>query len=340
MCLCCQASHCPHLSVLPHTEALEQNSGTALSTFSGLSVLVPSDAVAAGDDLSNKYIPTLVKCSLGGSDIGLTKRTRSTLTEGNNTPASEDYIVHLSAGFTHSVAVTHLGALYTWGTGEHGELGRGQYSTFSGVPELTDGLIQNTIVLSAACGLHHCVALTVSAVWKEINCKTSRQALHGTASVMVHDQSGAPLLFCIGGEGDSGVHSGFQVVKIVEDQSQPLQWIEPVYQGDTASPRVYHTATLVQDKVLVWGGLDSNHEPANPKVTMLKIGIMTWSTPETDGQTPTARAMHSATAMGTSLVVFGGSAMASGKPLGDLAILDTSQGVYSVCFVCFVLLIL
>ena len=43
-------------------------------------------------------------------------------------------------------------------------------------------------------------------------------------------------------------------------------------------------------------------------------------------QAPVPRAMHSATAMGTSLVVFGGASMATGRPVGDLAILDTSKG--------------
>merc|ERR1719460_1089436 len=38
------------------------------------------------------------------------------------------------------------------------------------------------------------------------------------------------------------------------------------------------------------------------------------------------RAMHTATAMGTSMVVYGGTPMWTGAPIGDIAILDTSQG--------------
>ena len=70
----------------------------------------------------------------------------------------------------------------------------------------------------------------------------------------------------------------------VQEGISPLQWIEPLYTEAAASPRVYHSVTLVQDKILVWGGLDTNHEPCDATISMFNVSTMSWSTPAIKGE--------------------------------------------------------
>jgi len=82
----------------------------------------------------NKFVPTLIE--------GL----------------AEYNITHVAAGGFHSAAISDSGLLFTWGGGEHGQLGIGD-KTNRHVPSLVESL-KNEILLQAALGWSHSVALS------------------------------------------------------------------------------------------------------------------------------------------------------------------------------------
>lgn len=281
------------------------------------------------------YYHTVVACKVGGQVYSWGLGKDGQLAQGGD-PKNQWLpglvkglpglmITSLAAGLTHTLAATKEGSVYSWGTGQHGELGLGAGCSYSALPQCVSGELDDYVALSVSCGLHHSLVLGQTACWKEVQTTTRpRNGLHGSGTIQVHDQAGVSLLFCFGGDGDGGVHPGMQVIRL--DEEGELRWIEPLTKGQAASSRVYHTCTLVGSLVIVWGGLNTDHAVVPSEVYVFDIQTMQWHCAATTGQTPISRAMHTATAMGTSLVTFGGSALATGLPFADLGILDTSNG--------------
>jgi alpha-tubulin suppressor-like RCC1 family protein len=75
-------------------------------------------------------------------------------------------IVQVSCGDRFMIARSSDGSLFSWGTGEHGELGRGRKDAMSGVPRrIQFGALVDMRVLDVQCGGQHVLALTDRGVW-------------------------------------------------------------------------------------------------------------------------------------------------------------------------------
>ena len=68
-------------------------------------------------------------------------------------------IREIAAGYDHSLAVSSVGDLYTWGNGGYGQLGQGEGNHCIGKPELVQALSGQQCV-SVAAGEYHSIAIT------------------------------------------------------------------------------------------------------------------------------------------------------------------------------------
>ena len=85
-----------------------------------------------------------------------------------------------------------------------------------------------------------------------------------------------------------------------------------------------HTATLVGDRLYVFGATDSG---TFRDMHVLDIDALTWTQIAAEGQAPISRSRHTATLVGRNLLIFGG--VGGGRPLNDLFVLHTASGSLS-----------
>mmetsp|Transcript_22421 Transcript_22421/g.44006 ORF Transcript_22421/g.44006 Transcript_22421/m.44006 type:complete len:716 (+) Transcript_22421:238-2385(+) len=74
-----------------------------------------------------------------------------------NANANPLQVIHLSCGYYHTVALTADGAVYTWGRGDHGQLGIGTRTNHP-QPQRVQNIPEN--IISAACGAYHTLLLS------------------------------------------------------------------------------------------------------------------------------------------------------------------------------------
>lgn len=72
-------------------------------------------------------------------------------------------VKNIEAGYYHSAAITNESVLYTWGWGESGQLGHGDFKS-QGYPKLVE-LFQNSMTSSISCGAFHTLSLTNGISW-------------------------------------------------------------------------------------------------------------------------------------------------------------------------------
>ncbi len=93
------------------------------------------------DDFSNKAIP-----------IELTNKISL---------SSKDKVVQISVGFYHSVALTELGQVYSWGYNNHGQLGDGTTTLSSQPINITDNIgLEDDIVIKTIVGYNNTAVIT------------------------------------------------------------------------------------------------------------------------------------------------------------------------------------
>lgn len=97
-------------------------------------------------------------------------------------------------------------------------------------------------------------------------------------------------------------------------------WMRPSWQGTAPGPRTGHSACVIGDTMMVFGGFDGKR--ALNDLHILDLRNMTWSRPADTGAVPPPRAGHTATAIGAYCLIFGGS-KADGELFGDVHVLDT-----------------
>lgn len=114
-----------------------------------------------------------------------------------------------------------------------------------------------------------------------------------------------------------------------------MSWHYPTNVAGTAPPaRAYHTACLVGRKLFIFGGRAGNRYfndvyvldtggARDPFMLLIAIVVdpLVWEKPQTFGSPPSARAYHTAVAVGTKIIHFGG--MDGTKCFNEVHILDT-----------------
>ena len=136
---------------------------------------------------------------------------------------------------------------------------------------------------------------------------------------------GSEMLVFGGGEGWGGhcfndLHSGHVDVK-----SGSIVWVRPSSTGTPPPPRSGHSASLVGERMFVFGGGDARR--ALNDLHVLDLAAMAWSRPSDTGVLPPPRGGHAAAAVGTLIAVFGG-ASPDGHGFNDLHLLDTAYSPY------------
>lgn len=102
---------------------------------------------------------------------------------------------------------------------------------------------------------------------------------------------------------------------------EKMAWNILVTRGQGPGPRDSHSAVLVGNKMIVFGGTNGS-EKVND-VHILDLQSKEWTIPECNGIPPSPRESHTATLVGDDkLVVFGGSGEGEANYLNDLHILD------------------
>ena len=118
---------------------------------------------AAGD----QHTLLLTRCgkvyAMGDNSRGQLGIAESTREASNPQPRqlrmlSEAFVVHIAAGKEHSAAVSDIGALWTWGAGDHGKTGHGD-SQDRFLPCLVKSMQKEKVVCISA-GRSHTVAKT------------------------------------------------------------------------------------------------------------------------------------------------------------------------------------
>ncbi|KAG0494103.1 hypothetical protein HPP92_005097 [Vanilla planifolia] len=85
------------------------------------------------------------------------------------------------------------------------------------------------------------------------------------------------------------------------------EWSKPICKGIPPTPRESHTTTLVgEDKLVVFGGSGEGEANYLNDVHVLDLKTMTWSSPELKGDPPAPRDSHTAVAIGSKLLIYGG----------------------------------
>lgn len=86
------------------------------------------------------------------------------------------------------------------------------------------------------------------------------------------------------------------------------KWSSPKIQGASPKPRSYHSATTVNDRIVVFGGNDANHSYNTVHVLEKDQGEWKWTNPSVKGCPPSPRTGHSATLLrdGKTLCIYGG----------------------------------
>jgi N-acetylneuraminic acid mutarotase len=115
------------------------------------------------------------------------------------------------------------------------------------------------------------------------------------------------LLISFGGE---AAHPKTGKVKTTDTvmvlDTEILLWYPPTVSGTVPSGRSGHTATLLGSDLVVLGGVKGSKWLNWQAASVLHTGSWTWTAPKVQGSAPKPRSYHSAVAVGSRVVVFGG----------------------------------
>lgn len=132
------------------------------------------------------------------------------------------------------------------------------------------------------------------------------------AAVIASTNAG-PRLYTFG-----GTDGGHKFNELHELDFETYNWTLPPVHGTPPVPRESHTAALVGNQMVVFGGHgDPGNEPAKGPTTALSepylnditvfdVNTHTWHTPEVQGARPPVRDSHAAVGLGNRMVIYGG----------------------------------
>jgi len=104
------------------------------------------------------------------------------------------------------------------------------------------------------------------------------------------------------------------------------EWVNYTTEGTTPAPRVQHTMVFTGKEALVFGGYCENIGEENDLHSLNVLnpeGEFTWAQPQTAGDPPAKRYGHTATMVGTNMIVIAG--QDSSSQLGDVWCLETDS---------------
>jgi len=137
--------------------------------------------------------------------------------------------------------------------------------------------------------------------WSRLEC-TGESPAPTTGACLV---ASAGKLYAVGGY----TRAGDEAMRVYELDLASRNWTE-LCKGDSSRPKARsgHSATLVGEDVYVFGGQDARRHNMSD-VYMLSLAGPTWHKVETEGDGPSPRSGHVATAVdeGKTLLVYGGS---------------------------------
>ncbi len=134
---------------------------------------------------------------------------------------------------------------------------------------------------------------------------------------------------CIGGHTKSKDEVEMPV-RLLDTHAGAWSTLSPTCVAAHPRPRGGHSATVIGNKVYVFGGEDAKRKPLN-ELWVLDLSTLEWSQPETSTSTtttPTGRSQHTACSFRNRyIVIFGGGSVAN--CFNDLVVLDTQTMEWS-----------
>lgn len=102
---------------------------------------------------------------------------------------------------------------------------------------------------------------------------------------------------------------------------ETMAWDTLVTTGQGPGPRDSHSAVILGQRMIVFGGTNGSKKVND--LHILDLSSKEWTRPECRGTPPSPRESHTATLVGDEkLVIFGGSGEGEGNYLNDLHVLD------------------
>ena len=102
-----------------------------------------------------------------------------------------------------------------------------------------------------------------------------------------------------------------------------MEWTRMQQRGEPPKARAYHAAAVVGNFLVVLGGWSGNCENLASLSTLDLDGLGTWASVAVPGQPPVGAYGHSATVLGSNILIFGGWDGVS--PLSAVNVLDTTR---------------
>ena len=110
-----------------------------------------------------------------------------------------------------------------------------------------------------------------------------------------------------------------------------MRWVEVDQHGNKPVARSSHTLTNVGEQLYLVGGEHTPREPLTSDLYRFDLQQQSWDTLKAAGQAPPARVGHTAAAVGSQVLVFGGrvGSPVADRDVGDLHAYDTRAGCWS-----------
>jgi len=134
-------------------------------------------------------------------------------------------------------------------------------------------------------------------------------------------------MFVVGGMTIDIDEAGHSFVKYSNDvyslHTQTMEWTRLRQRGEQPSARAYHAAAVVGNFLVLLGGWSGACEGLKALSTLDLDGLGTWASVAVPGQAPVGVYGHTATVLGSNILIFGGWDGVS--PLSAVNVLDTTK---------------
>lgn len=155
----------------------------------------------------------------------------------------------------------------------------------------------------------------VSQTWQQVQAVGCAPQARSGHSAVVHNHQ----MVVFGGSADGQA-------KLLNDlhilDTDCMAWYQPQAVGKAPSPRMGHTACVIDNHMFVFGGANISHVMND--LHIFDIVSATWTKPTIAGSIPGARSGHTCVQVGSALCIFGGSSL-DGVMYNDMYALETSE---------------